>query len=266
MQSSGMRQLAKAALKTKGHMPPPAKIAKDIDRGKASYKYDSHGERYLQYEKSGKTYHKDLHSKTPVRQVQLRQGATLGLTKKTATIVTQDKKFLGMKYGERTTVLISRETVGQKMAGADRDELRGRINSRETGAAGKLWAKAQDKVYKSLNAEGYRKATMQEAIRAKLSAAFAGAKLRHETKDRLQAKANAPERIQQQKTPQKSTSAPDKASIQEAIRAKLGAAFEGAKLREETREAKANAPEMKATPTPSTDKSASTGKGREMEM
>lgn len=184
----GDANLARSALDTKGKMPTPAKIAKDIERGKASYKFDSQGERYLQY-KDGKTYHQGLHGAGP-RQVQLRQAATLGMTTKTATLVQRDVKFLGLKVGQKTEVLISRETTSQKMAGRDRDELRQRLHSKETGAAAKAWAKAQDGIYKTFNAEGFRKATTQEAIRAKLGAAHEAAQMREATRAALEGKAN----------------------------------------------------------------------------
>ncbi|MBO1249431.1 relaxase domain-containing protein [Comamonas denitrificans] len=181
-------QLARSALDTKGKMPTPAKIAKDIEKGKASYKFDSQGERYLQY-KDGRTYHQGLHGAGP-RQVQLRQAKTLGMTTKTATLVQRDVKVLGFKVGQKTEVLISRETTGQRMAGRDRDELRQRMNSKETGSAAKAWAKAQDNIYKSFNAEGFRKATTQEAIRAKLGAAHEAAQLREATRAALEGKAS----------------------------------------------------------------------------
>lgn len=184
-------KLASAALDTKGKMPPPAKLRKDIEKGRAVVNFDSTGRRFYQYQ-DGKTYCKELHGQkgvAAVKQVQLRQSATLGLTTKTATIVQRDVKFLGLKIGQKTEVLISRETTGQRMAGKDRDELRSRMNSKETGAAGKAWAGAQDKIYKSLNAEGFRKATTQEAIRAKLGAFAETAKLQSATRDALSAQA-----------------------------------------------------------------------------
>lgn len=184
----GDANLARSALDTKGKMPPSSKISKDIEKGRASYKFDSQGERYLQY-KDGRTYHQGLHGTGP-RQVQLRQAATLGMTTKTATLVQRDVKVLGLKIGQKTEVLISRETTGQRMAGRDRDELRARMSSRETGSAAKAWAKAQDKIYKSFNAEGFRKATTQEAIRAKLGAAHEAAQMREATRQALEGKAS----------------------------------------------------------------------------
>ena len=142
----------------------------------------------MQY-KDGKTYHQGLHGAGP-RQVQLRQAATLGMTTKTATLVQRDVKVLGFKIGQKTEVLISRETTAQRMAGKDRDELRARMSSKETGSAAKAWAKAQDKIYKSFNAEGFRKATTQEAIRAKLGAAHEAAQMREATRQALEGKAS----------------------------------------------------------------------------
>lgn len=192
-------ELAGAALKTGGKIPQAAKISKDIEKGRARWEYDSKGERYLQY-KDGRTFHKDLHSRSP-QSVKLRQGATLGLTKKTAVIIERDKKFLGMKVGTRREVIVGHETTLQRRAGRDRQELRERIGSKETGAMGKAWAKAQDAAYRGINAEGWRKATLQESIRAKLGAAVEGARLRAETRERMQAQAK-------QATQQKTMSTP----------------------------------------------------------
>lgn len=191
--------LARAALKTGGTMPQAAKINRDIEKGRARWEYNSRGDRFLQY-RDGRTYHRDLHARGP-QSVDLRQAATLGLTTKRATIVTRDQKFMGIKYGEKREVLISRETSLQRRAGADRDELRERLRNPEAGMASKAWAKAQDAAYKGLNAEGFRKATLQESIRAKLGAAVEGARLRAETRERMQAQAK-------QATQQKTMSTP----------------------------------------------------------
>lgn len=182
-------KLASSALATSGKMPTPARLRKDIEKGRAKVNFDSTGRRFYEY-KDGRTYCKELHGqKGAVKQVQLRQAASLGLTTKTATIVQRDVKVLGLKVGTKTTVLISRENASQRMAGKDRDELRGRMQDPKTGALGKAWAGAQDKIYKSLNAEGFRKATAQEAIRAKLGAFAETAKLQSATRDALQAQA-----------------------------------------------------------------------------
>ena len=184
-------KLASAALATSGKMPAPAKLRKDIEKGRATVNFDSTGRRFYQYQ-DGRTYCKELHGQkgvAAVKQVQLRQAATIGITTKTATIAQRDVKLLGFKIGQKTEVLISRETTAQRMAGRDRDELRQRMSSKETGAAGKAWAKAQDKIYKSFNAEGFRKATTQEAIRAKLGAFAETAKLQSATRDALAAQA-----------------------------------------------------------------------------
>jgi len=180
-------ELAARALKTKGQIPQPAKIAKDIEKGKARWEFDSKGERYLSYT-NGKTYHKELHGR--VREVKLRQAKTLGTTAKTAKIV--DKKLevfgikTGLKIGEK--VVVGRDTAMQKIAGRDRDELRDRMRSKETGGVGKTWAKLQDKVMSKLNSEGWRGASTQEAIRAKLSAAIETRSMRSEARDKLETK------------------------------------------------------------------------------
>ena len=119
----------------------------------------------------------------------MRQAATIGITTKTATIVQRDVKVLGLKVGTKTAVLISRENASQRMAGRDRDELRSRMKDPKNGALAKAWAGAQDKIYKSFNAEGFRKATAQESIRARLGAFAETAKLQSATRDALAAQA-----------------------------------------------------------------------------
>lgn len=178
-------ELAARALATKGRMPAPAKINRNIEKGKARWEFDSRGERYLSYT-NGKTYHRELHGR--VREVRLRQAKTLGMTTKTARIVDKKLEVFGIrtniKIGEK--VVVGRDTVKQKLAGRDRDELRDRMRSKETGSVGKAWAKAQDAVYRKMNAEGWRGATTQEAIRAKLSAAIEGAQMRSDARERLE--------------------------------------------------------------------------------
>lgn len=168
-------------------MPQPAKIARDIEKGRAKWEFDSRGERYLSY-KNGKTYHKELHGR--VREVQLRQAKTLGLTTKTAKIVDKKLEVFGIrtsiKIGEK--VVVGRDTLKQKSFGRDRDELRDRMRSKETGGVGKTWAKLQDKVMSRLNAEGWRGASTQESIRAKLSAAIETRSMRSEARDKLETK------------------------------------------------------------------------------
>lgn len=182
--------LAAAALKTKGTMPTPAKIMKDIEKGKAEYKFDSRGERYLQY-KNGKTFHQGLHGR--VREVQLRQAKTLGMTTKTAKIVDKKLEIFGMKtrikVGEK--VVVGRDTMTQKAFGKDRDELKDRIKDPDRGAVSKAWAKAQAGLMGKLNAEGWRGASGQEAIRAKLAAASETREIRSEAKDVLKEKVAA---------------------------------------------------------------------------
>lgn len=179
--------LAAKALKTKGQMPQPAKIAKDIEKGKAKWEFDSKGERYLSYA-NGKTYHQELHGR--VREVKLRQAKTLGMTSKTAVIVDKKLEVFGIrtniKIGEK--VVVGRDTMKQKAFGRDRDELRGRIQSKETGETGKAWAKLQDKVMSKLNSEGWRSASTQESIRAKLASAIETRSMRSEARDKLEAK------------------------------------------------------------------------------
>lgn len=180
-------ELAARALKTKGQMPTPAKIARDIEKGKARWEFDSKGERYLSY-KNGKTYHPELHGR--VREVGLKQAKTLGMTTKTAKIVDKKLEVFGIKtnikIGER--VIVGRDTMQQKAFGRDRDELKDRMRSKETSGVGKTWAKLQDKVMSKLNAEGWRSASTQEAIRAKLGAAIETRSMRSEAHDKLEEK------------------------------------------------------------------------------
>lgn len=179
--------LAARALKTKGQMPQPAKIAAAIEKGRAKWEFDSKGERYLSYT-NGKTYHKELHGR--VREVKLRQAKTLGMTAKTAVIVDKKLEVFGIKtaikIGEK--VVVGRDTMKQKAFGRDRDELKDRMRSKETSGVGKTWAKLQDKVMSKLNAEGWRGASTQEAIRAKLSAAIETRSMRSEARDKLETK------------------------------------------------------------------------------
>lgn len=178
--------LASRALATKGRMPTPAKINKDVERGKARIEYDSRGERYVAY-KNGKTYHAELHGR--VREVQLKQLKTLGLgAGKTARIVDKKLEVFGIKtkikIGER--VIVGRETMLQRRFGRDRDELQARARSKDTGAVGKAWAKAVDKLAHDMKLDGFRQATTQEAIRAKLGAAIEGAQMRSDARERLE--------------------------------------------------------------------------------
>lgn len=186
--------LAAAALANKGaKMPTPARIDKDIRAERASWEWDSRGNKYLVY-KHGKTYQPELHGR--VRETQLRQAKTLGMTTKAARIVDKhlvDFKVMGkriqaIKTGEK--VLISRDTLTQKLAGRDRDELRGRMQT--SGAVGKAWAKVQDSVYSKINAEGHRSASLQETVRAKLAVMRETANMRSEAEARLKDIARAP--------------------------------------------------------------------------
>lgn len=180
-------ELAAKALKTKGQIPQPAKIAGAIEKGRAKWEFDSKGERYLSY-KNGNVFHQELHGR--VREVQLRQAKTLGLTTKTAVIVDKKLEVFGIKtsikIGEK--VVVGRDTMKQKAFGRDRDELRDRQRSKDTGGAGKLWAKAQDKLMGKLNAEGWRGASTQESIRAKLASAIETRSMRSEARDKLETK------------------------------------------------------------------------------
>lgn len=181
--------LARSALATRGNMPAHSKIERDVKAGKAQWQSDSRGEQYLTY-KNGKTYHRELHGR--VRETQLRQAKTLGLTTKKAMIVDRHlidfkiagKRIQAIKTGEK--VIIGRDTLKQKLAGRDRDELKERMHDKNRGNVAKAWAGAQDKVYKTLNAEGWRGATMQEAVRTKLSAALETHAMRAETRERLE--------------------------------------------------------------------------------
>lgn len=181
--------LARAALRTAGPMPQPAKVNRDIEKRRAQWQYDSQGDRFLCY-RDGRTFHEGLHARGP-RSVQLRQAATLGLTQKTALILTTDKKFLGLKYGEKKEVLVGHATSFQRRAGADRQELRARIASRETGVIGRAWAKAQDQFYASRNLEGWRPATLQEAVRARLAAVSESRREHSAAREALQARVDA---------------------------------------------------------------------------
>jgi hypothetical protein len=191
--------LARAALNTSGRYPQPAKINKDIDRGKARYEYDSKGERYLVYRgKSGeikRAYHQQLHGR--VREVTLRNEKTLGLTTKTAKIVDKHLHVFGiktdLKIGER--VVVGRETAFQRQMGRDRDELRQRMHDPNRGAISKAWARAVDSVYRDTNAEGWRAAGKLESIRASIASMRETAAMQSEAREKLQETIKAAESV-----------------------------------------------------------------------
>lgn len=186
--------LAQAALRTRGDMPDAKRVRKDIEKGRAKWEYSSNGEKFLVY-RDGRTYHAELHGK--VRETGLKQARTLGMTEKKAIKVDKYLTVFGVKTGIKTgeKILIGRDTAFQKLAGRDRDELRDRIRDPERGAVSKGWAKAQDKVYRAMNAEGWRQATLQESMRARVGMYLETRSMRANARERLQQMASAPTRL-----------------------------------------------------------------------
>jgi Ti-type conjugative transfer relaxase TraA len=191
--------LARAALNTSGRYPQPAKINRDIDKGRAKYEYDSRGEKYLVYRgKSGeikKAFHQQLHGR--VREVTLRNEKTLGLTTKTARIVDKKLEIFGIKtrikIGER--VVIGRETALQRQFGRDRDQLRQRMRDPERGALSKAWARAADRVARDMNAEGWRAAGKLESIRASIASMRETHAMRSDARENLEQTIKAAESV-----------------------------------------------------------------------
>ncbi len=183
-------ELARDALATSGKMPEGKKLQADIENGRASWAQDSQGERYLRYQ-DGRTYNPDLHANK--RETELRQAATLGLTTKKASIVDKhliDTKVLGhriqaIKTG--TKVLISREGLAGKYAGAQKDAMRER-HQRE--GKGGMPTRANDAIKNSVltRMEGYRPATLQESIRARIGVTIENRATRNEARERLEGK------------------------------------------------------------------------------
>jgi conjugative relaxase-like TrwC/TraI family protein len=172
------RELAAAALATRGDMPSASKLDKDVRAGRAAWHWDSRGERYLVY-RDGRTYHPELHARK--REAHLRQAATLGLTTKKAIVV--DHRVLGIKVG--TKVLVGRESLSAKLAGRDIDELRARLRDPERGAIARAWAEAQLRALRATNAERWRPATFQEELRARIAMARETATIRDQARARL---------------------------------------------------------------------------------
>lgn len=189
--------LAQSALNTKGKMPEGKELQKDIERGNAKWTRDSAGEKYLHYQ-DGRTYTPSYHSGG--RETQLLQAKTLGLTEKRAVIV--DKHLVDFKVAGRhiqavktgTTVLISRDNLKGKVAGALKDKMQAAREAKAYKEPNQrtLGDKAKFEVEKKLNQnEGWRRATTQEAIRARVSIAAGNKINKMVAKSELQKKVDA---------------------------------------------------------------------------
>ena len=189
--------LAQSALNTKGKMPEGKELQKDIERGNAKWTRDSAGEKYLHYQ-DGRTYTPSYH--TGSRETQLLQAKTLGLTEKRAVIV--DKHLVDFKVAGRhikavktgTTVLISRDNLKGKVAGALKDKMQAAREAKGYKEPNQrtLGDKAKFEVEKKLNQnEGWRRASTQEAIRARVSIAAGNKINKMVAKSELQKKVDA---------------------------------------------------------------------------
>lgn len=189
--------LARAALDTRGSMPAGRQVAKDLEAGRARWTADSQGERYLQY-RDGRTFHPQLHGR--VRETGLRQLATLGRTEKRAVLVDRhliDTRILGhrmqaIKTGEK--VLISREGAFSKWAGQQKDLMAQR--HAEHGRGGVL-RQANDAAKSAVltRSEGWREATLQESIRARVSTHLETHEMRQAAREHLEGKVETAERL-----------------------------------------------------------------------
>lgn len=188
-------ELAQAALATRGKMPAPARINRDIERGRARWAYASTGERFLAYA-DGRVYHTDLHGHGP-RKVELYNERHLGLTRKQAAFV--DRYLIDWQIGERRIqaikvgrdVLVSRTTLLEQAIGAERDRAREVMRSPVEPTWRKEDAREIEHAIRASNGEGWRKASTLEAIRAELAAAIASREIRHEARQRLERLADA---------------------------------------------------------------------------
>lgn len=191
--------LAKHSMATRGKMPDSKQLRKDIENGKASWTKDSKGERYLQY-RDGRTYNNKLHTNN--RETSLRQASKIG--DKRALIV--DKYLIDFKIaGQRvqalkagTQVLISRDTASGKAIGKMADSMKSSREGRngERGLVNDLKYKIEQKLDQN---QGWRKATLQESVRARLSVVLENRSTRNESKQEMQSKINAAEKESQPK-------------------------------------------------------------------
>lgn len=189
--------LARAALATRGTMPAGRQVAKDLGAGRARWTADSKGERYLQY-KDGRTFHPQMHGR--LRETHLNQLATLGRTQKRAVLVDKhliDFKVAGhrvqaIKTGEK--VLISREGAFSKWAGQQKDLMAQRHAEHGRGS---VLRQANDAAKSAVltRAEGWREATLQESIRARIGAHLDTREMRQEARGHLEAKVEVAERL-----------------------------------------------------------------------
>lgn len=189
--------LARAALATRGNMPDSKQVQKDIDAGKARWTKDSASQRFLQY-KDGRTYQPQLHGR--IRETGLRQMATLGRTEKRAVLVDRhliDLKMLGhrvqaIKTGEK--VLVSREGVFAKWAGEQKDMMQQRHAEQGRGGALRQGNDAAKSVVLT-RAEGWREATLQESIRARIGTHLETREMQSEARQRLETTVEAADRL-----------------------------------------------------------------------
>ena len=178
-------ELAKRALQTKGRWDE-RQVQRDVARGKAEITYLAGG-RAAVYQ-DGRVLHDKLHGQ--VREARLARLETLGAMTKEARLVDRhlvDIQAGGMRlqFGKiGTKVVVGRETIGQKIAGKARDSIRDSI--RERADQGKDPGAMRWASEKTLNGmEGWRKASVPEALAARVKMAVATHSQRQEARERL---------------------------------------------------------------------------------
>uniref|UniRef100_UPI002FDB961B hypothetical protein n=1 Tax=Elioraea tepidiphila TaxID=457934 RepID=UPI002FDB961B len=170
------RELARAALATKGRMPGGRQLRRDIEAGLAEMRVAG-GERFVVY-RDGRVYHPGLHGRVRDTKIgMLNSRRAIVVDRYAIDFQAFGRRYQWLKTGER--VLIGRETLGQKIAGAlkDRTQPGGFINR---------WAARH---------EGWREARLGERVEARLRIWTEERARRREARETLQGMARRADRI-----------------------------------------------------------------------
>lgn len=144
------RELARAALATKGRMPGGRQLRRDIEAGRAEMRVAG-GERFLVY-RDGRVYHPGLHGRVRDTKIgMLNSRRAIVVDRYAIDFEAFGRRYQWLKTGER--VLIGRETFGQKIAGAIKDRT-------QPGGIINRWAARH---------EGWREARLGERLEARLN-------------------------------------------------------------------------------------------------
>jgi len=170
------RELARAALATKGRMPSGRQVRRDLEAGRAEIRFAG-GERFVAY-RDGRVYHPGLHGEVREARIGTFNGRRAIVVDRFAIdFEAFGRRYQWLKTGER--VLIGRETLGQKIAGAikDRTQPGGFINR---------WAARH---------EGWREARLGERVEARLRIWTEERARRREARETLEGMARRADRI-----------------------------------------------------------------------